>query len=216
MMIKKRCKMWVDAHGDALRSLLMRLSAELTGALAREFQTAIPMLEPRFVSRGIAVENVHLDSPDAPNGRMYAGLILGGVSALLMLTGIGMFMPMLSFAGYPWLAGRLEKSGLEEAKQKLMPEFDKALYLAAESMRDRVLGYLVDEVRGLQESAELKYRQLLDEARSRMQEESAIRNQPTALVRSRLSVLEETLVRLQELHNRVASLSPNELKEVSV
>ncbi len=216
MMIKKRCKMWVDAHGDALRSLLMRLSAELTGALAREFQTAIPMLEPRFVSRGIAVENVHLDSPDAPNGRMYAGLILGGVSALLMLTGIGMFMPMLSFAGYPWVAGRLEKSGLEEAKQKLMPEFDKALYLAAESMRDRVLGYLVDEVRGLQESAELKYRQLLDEARSRMQEESAIRNQPTALVRSRLSVLEETLVRLQELHNRVASLSPNELKEVSV
>jgi len=216
LMIKRRCKMWVDAHGDALRSLLMRLSAELTAALTREFKTRIPMLEPRFVSRGIAVEDVHLDSPDAPNGRMYAGLILGGVSALLMLTGVGMFMPMLSFAGYPWLAGRLDKSGLEKAKHKFMPEFDKALYLAAESMRDRVLGYLVDEVRGLQESAELKYRQLLQAARSEIQEESAFRSQPTAMVRSRLSIIDETLASLRKLETRISLLSSNELKEASV
>jgi len=174
------------------------------------------MLEPRFVSRGIAVEDVHLDSPDAPNGRMYAGLILGGVSALLMLTGVGMFMPMLSFAGYPWLAGRLDKSGLEKAKHKFMPEFDKALYLAAESMRDRVLGYLVDEVRGLQESAELKYRQLLQAARSEIQEESAFRSQPTAMVRSRLSIIDETLASLRKLETRISLLSSNELKEASV
>jgi GTPase Era involved in 16S rRNA processing len=215
LMIKKRCTMWVDGHGDALRYLLIRLSTELTAALAKEFQTTIPMLEPRFVSRGIAVENVQIDSPDAPNGRLYAGLILGGVSALLMLTGVGLLMPMLSFAGFPWLAGRLDKSGLEEAKQKLMPQFDVALYLAAESMRDRVLGYLVDEVRGLQESAELRYQQLLEAARSGIREEVASRDQPTAIIRSRISVLDETLANLEKLECQISSLLSNGSREAS-
>jgi GTPase Era involved in 16S rRNA processing len=216
LMIKKQCKMWVDGHGDALRTLLMNLSAELTGAFGREFNTSLPMLEPRFVSAGIAVENVRLDSPEAPNGRLYAGLILGGASTLLMLTGVGLFLPMLSFAAFPWLTGKMEKTGLEKAKLRLMPEFDEALFKAAKSMRDRVLKYLAEEINGLQESAELKYSQLIQAVRNELQEESSLRDQPATVIQSRLNALDDLLLNLNGIDNRLSSLLIHELQGDSI
>jgi GTPase Era involved in 16S rRNA processing len=212
IMIKKRCKLWVDGHGDALRSLIMRLSEELTSALSREFHTIIPLLEPRFASAGMDIEQVSLNAPETNSGRVYAGLILGGASALLMLTGVGMVMPFLTLAGYPWLAGKLDKESLQEAKRKLVPEFDRAFSLAESVMKKRILGYLSEEIRGLQTSAEMRFRQLLGAARREVQETAKVRNQPAELVRKHISTLDQDVQTIEKLEVRLSEISSGNQK----
>jgi predicted GTPase len=216
IQVKKRCKAWVEGHGDALRMLIMRLSSELTEGLSREFKTNLPLLEPSFVSKGMTVEEFQAGSPEANKGRFHAGLIIGGVGALLVVVGLPFVAPMLSLAAFPWLSSQLDKSNLEKAKQKLMPELDKAFYAAAKSMRNNVLGYLDAEIKGLQASAELKYRQLLDSARADMKREQGVRSQETALARSPISVFQEAIEHLDNLELRLSSMFPKLLKGDSI
>jgi len=199
IIIKKRCKLWVDGHGDALRSLLMRLSEELTAALSREFRTSIPLLEPRFSSVGMNIEQVYLNAPETNSGRIHAGLLLAGAGALLMMTGVGMVVPFLTLAGYPWLSGKLDKKGLQEAKQKLAPEFDRAFSLAESNMKKRILGYLSEEIRGLQTSAEMKFRQLLEATRREVQQAAKVRKQPAELITKHISAMDQDVQTLEEL-----------------
>jgi GTPase Era involved in 16S rRNA processing len=189
IVVKKRCKGWVEGHGDALRSLVMRLSSELTGALSREFEINLPLLEPKFVTTGINPETFQISSPEMKDGRMQAGLILGGVYALLSFTGLGLVAPLLSFAALPSLSGYLAKGSLEDAKLKLKPELDRAFYSTANSMRNNIIGYLDAEINGLQDAAESKYRQLLNAARNsqRMRAPHEPKAHPLSEARSRSS-----------------------------
>lgn len=216
ILVKKRCKAWVEGHGDALRALVMRLSSELTGALSREFKTDLPLLEPKFVTTGINPETFQVSSPEMKDGRMQAGLILGGVYALLSFTGLGLIAPLLSFAALPSLSGYLAKGSLEEAKSKLMPELDRAFYSTANSMRSNILGYLNAEINGLQEAAESKYRQLLSAARNNLKNESATRNQSSSIVRSPIREFDEAIAALDVLASRLSSVFPKFLTGVSI
>jgi GTPase SAR1 family protein len=216
ILVKKRCKGWVEGHGDALRALVMRLSSELTGALNREFEINLPLLEPKFVTTGINPETFQVSSPEMKDGRMRAGLILGGVYALLSFTGLGLVTPLLSFAALPSLSGYLAKGSLEEAKLKLMPELDRAFYNTASSMRGNILGYLGAEISGLQDAAESKYRQLLNAARSNLKSESATRTQSTTIMRSPIKEFEEAIAALEVLESRLSSIFPKHLTGVSI
>ena len=212
IIIKKRCKLWVDGHGDALRSLLMRLSEELTAALSREFRTSIPLLEPRFSSVGMNIEQVYLNAPETNSGRIHAGLLLAGAGALLMMTGVGMVVPFLTLAGYPWLSGKLDKKGLQEAKQKLAPEFDRAFSLAESNMKKRILGYLSEEIRGLQTSAEMKFRQLLEATRREVQQAAKVRKQPAELITKHISAMDQDVQTLEELEAGLSQISSSNKK----
>lgn len=216
IQVRKRCKGWVEGHGDALRSLVMRFSSELTDGLSQEFQTNLPLLEPCFVSRGINPETFQVNPPEANKGRLHAGLILGGVSALLVMTGLTMAAPIVGLAAFPMLSGYLEKEKLERAKLELMPELDRAFEKAAKSMRANVLGYLDAEIRGLQEAAEDKYRQLLSAARNNIREESATRSQNTSNVASSIRAFDENIGRLEALESRLSLVFPKQLEGGSI
>jgi hypothetical protein len=216
ILVTKRCKGWVGGHGDALRALVVRLSSELTGALSREFEINLPLLEPKFVTTGINPETFQVSSPEMKDGRMRAGLILGGVYALLSFTGLGLVTPLLSFAALPSLSGYLAKGSLEEAKLKLMPELDRAFYNTASSLRGNILGYLGAEISGLQDAAESKYRQLLNAARSNLKSESATRTQSTSIMRSPIKEFEEAIAALEVLESRLSSIFPKHLTGVSI
>jgi GTPase Era involved in 16S rRNA processing len=216
ILVKKRCKGWVEGHGDALRALVMRLSSELTGALSREFEINLPLLEPKFVTTGINPETFQVSSPEMKDGRMQAGLILGGVYALLSFTGLGLVAPLLSFAALPSLSGYLAKGSLEEAKLKLMPELDRAFYSTANSMRSNILGYLDAEINGLQEAAESKYRQLLSAARNNLKNESTTRTHSSSIIRSPIKEFEEAIAAVEVLESRLSSVFPKYLTGVSI
>jgi hypothetical protein len=143
---------------------------------------------------------------------MHAGLILGGVSTLLFFAGLPFAGPLISLAAYPFISNRLEKGHLEKAKREFMPELDKAINSAAKAMRANLLNYLGTEIRGLQSAAEVKYRQLLDSARSGFNREMSARNQSTSIVRSAVSVFEEELAKLDGLETRLISVFPKESK----
>jgi GTPase Era involved in 16S rRNA processing len=216
IQVRKQCKGWVEGHGDALRSLVMRFSSELTDGLSQEFQANLPLLEPCFVSRGINPETFHVNPPEANKGRLHAGLILGGVSALLVMTGLTMAAPIVGLAAFPMLSGYLEKEKLEKAKLELMPELDRAFEKAAKSMRANVLGYLDAEIRGLQEAAEDKYRQLLSAARNNIKEESAARSHSTSNVASSIRAFDESIARLEALESRLSLVFPKQLEGGSI
>lgn len=213
--IRRQCKQWVDGHGDALRSLIMRLSSELTGGLNREFHANIPLLEPSFVSEGIAVENMPLHAPQTANGRLHAGVFLGGLSVLLAITGLGIVTSLVGLAAYPSLASHLEKKGLEEAKLKLKPELDRVFNQTEQSMRATMLHYLSSETRGLQQAAEVKYRQMLDAAREAIDEEQQARNQPVAVTKSRIAILEEALHGFAHLEEQLHSITVDQVEGVT-
>jgi hypothetical protein len=211
IQVKKRCKVWVDGHADGLRWLIMRLSSELTQSLNREFDTTLPLLEPRFVVSGIAPEAFQAGSPEPNRGRFQAGLILGGAAGLLALAGLTMAAPLIGLAAFPLLSNHLEKSQLETAKAKLIPELDRAFYGAARSMRQNVLDFLHAEITQLRGAAELKFTQLLEDARSSVATASAAKQDGISKTNNSVQEIERRILRINELETDLETLIPKML-----
>jgi hypothetical protein len=83
-------------------------------------------------------------------------------------------------------------------------------------MRANVLGYLDAEIRGLQEAAEDKYRQLLSAARNNIKEESAARSHSTSNVASSIRAFDESIARLEALESRLSLVFPKQLEGGSI
>jgi DNA-directed RNA polymerase subunit F len=211
LLIKKRCKNWIESHSDAMRQLLKRLSDSLTEALNNEFATRISPLQPQATRQlGSEYRYSDLKSADASDGRLKAGLLVGGAGALMFALGASMLYPLVTLAAYPLLSKELEKHGLRTAKQAFLPELHRALDNVSTHFTADVLVSLQTEIHGLQIAAEEKYRDLLQGEVRQVEHEQIGRQECVALVRNRRSELREVMGKLTEYKQRLARINESE------
>jgi len=211
LLIKRRCKGWIEGHGDAIQQLLQRIASSLAEGLDNEFGTRIPPLQPKVLRRqigGIGVTDIV--APDVSDARLKAGLLVGGAGVLMMVLGGGMLYPLVALAGYPFLSNGLEKARLKVAKQAFAPELNVLLDNINERFSSDVLATLQTDLYGLQLAAEDKYRELLQGEVQQAEQERSNRQESVSLVRSRHAELQNLRKKLQECQERVVALNKME------
>ena len=158
---------------------------------------------PRRVNN---VDGIDVVAPDTSDARLRTGLLLGGAGALMLALGAGPLYPLLTMAAFPELSNRLNKAGLQKAKQAFAPELNRVLDDISERFTSDVLATLQAELHGLQRAAENKYRELLQGELRQAQQEKSHRQESVALVRTRRTQLQDQRQMLEECKARLASL----------
>ncbi|HYD16456.1 MAG TPA: dynamin family protein [Candidatus Nanoarchaeia archaeon] len=162
-LIKRRCKNWIDSHGQPISSLLQQFTANLTEGLANEFRTHVPMLARHNASNHSFEVTIQLTAEDVKNARGKVGIAAAGAAALAMVIGAPIFVPFVTLAGYPILSEKWHEHQLSEAKAKLRPELRQALDKAISSFTANVIKAITDELHYVQREAEERYDLLLEQ-----------------------------------------------------
>lgn len=131
--IKTQVNRWLDEYGEYIHQLLFKLEQEISEGLTASFQKTIT-LKSYKPNRFHLQQMNQVDTPEAGNTAIKAGLWVGGASAFALALGGGLIIPIIGMAGMPFLQKKLADNQLQKVKPELLAQIDLYINDLTENM----------------------------------------------------------------------------------
>lgn len=131
--IKTQVNRWLDEYGEYIHQLLFKLEQEISDGLTASFQKSITIKSYKANRFHLQKMN-EVDTAEAGNATIKAGLWVGGASAFALALGGGLIIPIIGMAGMPFLQKKLADNQLQKVKPELLAQMDLYINDLAENM----------------------------------------------------------------------------------
>ncbi|QOR66362.1 dynamin family protein [Cytobacillus suaedae] len=159
--IKKRLKTWIEKYTPHIHDLLGKLEIEISNGLSQSFEEQVLIRTGNGL--GLQYEGqVKVGLGKKGDPVVTSGLLVGGASALALLLGGPILIPIIGMAGLPFLQRKLIKSQLEQIKPKILLETEKQLANVKENFSNGVLSYVDDAIRKIKAESLTQFQEKTD------------------------------------------------------
>lgn len=139
--IRTQFRNWIEEYGDVIHDLLQKVEREVSKGLSDAFQQQV-QVKAQYGKSFDSAETVPIHFSSSGNASVKAGLVVGGASALVMLLGGGLFIPIIGMAGMPSMTQLIAERQLENQKPQLLSYLEVHLSSLLEDFQHRLAGYI--------------------------------------------------------------------------
>ncbi|MUT67850.1 dynamin family protein [Paenibacillus sp. NEAU-GSW1] len=170
LTVKRRLKGWIEQYGYRIDELLGKLADQLSIGLSQSFGGDI-----RLRPVTIDLSDVRVDADVTVEKRtdpmVKSGLIVGGVSALAVLLGGPIVVPIITLSGLPLVQKTIRDRDYKAQKPKLTAAIREQLELVEIRFAEETLGYVTDCINRIHRLAVEQFDKRLDSYTAEMEQQ---------------------------------------------
>lgn len=139
-IIETKFAHWLNNYQDSIAGLLMNLEKEIAKGLYKLFDiSSLPAVNLNKIEINQNINQIEVKST---NSTLIAGAILGGVGTVALIVGAPFFLPLLGFAGMPFLVKNLSESKYATLRPKITFETDRRIDTLQDEFYKGIKDYL--------------------------------------------------------------------------
>lgn len=141
--IKRRMEHWMNRNTHSIEVMMKKFEKEMVRGLNKSFNSRSSLVTRMEVLPSHLIERVDLHGEGhSSNAMLTTGIIGGAAAAAFIAMGGFVLLPILSMAGLPFLNKYLSENKLEKAKAHALPEIEKTIEEAIDSLHSGLVKYI--------------------------------------------------------------------------
>lgn len=139
--INKSMKAWIEKYSPQLQMLIGKLETALNDILSKYLDENV-YTQKTYATPLQKTSGIDFEMEKQTDPLIASGLIVGGTSALFLILGGPILLPIIGMVGLPYLQKKMLASQLEKIKPQVMSELQMKLMLVLHEFEQEVLHYL--------------------------------------------------------------------------
>lgn len=139
--INKQMKLWFEKYTPQIQILISKLEVSLNEILNTYLADNV-FFKKSHVSNINKNDNVSINLEKKPDPIITSGLFVGGASALFMLIGGPILLPIITMAGLPFFQNKLVEHRLNSIKPEVIGKLDTQFFEVKGNFQNEVLDFL--------------------------------------------------------------------------
>lgn len=140
--MNKSMKLWIEKYSPQLQILIAKLETALADILTGFLKENVYLKQATDASGLQKGQSIQIELDKQQDTFIASGLIVGGTSALFLMLGGPILLPIIGMVGLPYLQKKLLANQLEKIKPQVISELQMKLMIVQQEFEQEVLHYL--------------------------------------------------------------------------
>ncbi|MCH7321483.1 dynamin family protein [Solibacillus sp. MA9] len=169
-IMNNKLKNWIEQYSPQLQILIAKLEEALTDILT-------DLLNEKVYTNQFAVEpelskggGVEIEIAKKPDPTIASGLIVGGTSALFLILGGPILLPIIGMVGLPYLQKKLIEDQLKKIKPQVISDLQMKIMIVRHDFEQEIHQYLRTNCEKVYESCIRIYEQRIEQQSALIQQ----------------------------------------------